>query len=118
MMIMFFWKFKTEVWTPFREHRSKATAMYLPASTRIWQMVYLFSIAVGIGLGFAFVEGWHRDTQITSGGYIVSVIIGIVLFLPVALIESKSTFTLNMEGFLILFALFGSRVSLLHHCIF
>ncbi|AQZ12677.1 hypothetical protein BZL39_E00140 [Zygosaccharomyces parabailii] len=99
MMIMFFWKFKTEVWTPFKQHQSKPTAKYLPASTRVFQLIYLFSMAVGIGLGFAFVEGWHRDTQITSGGYIVSVVIGVVLFLPVALIESKSTFTLNMEGF-------------------
>lgn len=51
-----------------------------------------------MGLGFAFVEDWPRDTQFTFGGYIVSVIIGVIFYLPVALNESNSNLIFNRSG--------------------
>lgn len=99
MMIFFFWKFKSEVWDPFRQHSTKRTAHYKPAYNKFFIAAYIGSMILGLALGFVFVEAWNRDTQIDSGGFVVSIIIGIVLYLPVALVESKSSFTLNMNGF-------------------
>lgn len=99
MMIFYFWRFKSDVWEPFWNHSNNKTAHYKPAYNKYFFTAYILSMLVGLGLGFVFVEAWNRDTQIDSGGFVVSIIIGIVLFLPVALVESKSAFTLNMNGF-------------------
>lgn len=99
MMISFFWRFKKEVWIPLRNQRTSCGAMYLSASTIPARSIYVFFLLAGFAIGFAFVVGWDQSTQLSAGGYVVSIIIGVVLYVPVALIESKSTFTLDMDGF-------------------
>lgn len=99
VMTFFVWKFKSDVWGPLKNHSGK-TAHYKPAYNKFFLANYILSMVVGLALGFVFVEAWDRDLQIDSGGFIVAIIIGMVLFLPVALVESRSSFLLNMNGIL------------------
>lgn len=100
VMTFFFWKFKSDVWDPLKNHATKKTAHYKQAYTKPFLAIYILSMVLGLGLGFVFVEAWDRDIQIDSGGFVVSIIIGMVLFLPLALLESRSSFLLNMNGIL------------------
>lgn len=95
MMVMFLWKFKKDVW----DHMNKQTDEDVKQSPYmgISPYYYIGSIICGISLGFLFVEGWNHELQLRAGGYIVSLIIGIIMYLPVGLIESRTSFSLNMS---------------------
>ena len=59
---------------------------------------YVITLCISLGLGFAFTEGWS-DAPIDAGGYIVSIIIGIVLFLPISLVEARANANISIQSF-------------------
>lgn len=84
--------FKTEVWTLYK-HLTNATAAHLPVCNKIAQLNFFnFSLC---GPRFRVCRGL---AQFTFGGYIVSVIIGVIFYLPVALTESNSNLIFNRSG--------------------
>lgn len=99
VMISFFWKFKTDAWEPLFKKETHSTSHYIVASGKKFKTFYVCSILVGLALGFVFSEAWHEAAQLGAGGYLVSALIGILIFVPVALVEYRSTFELNMNGF-------------------
>lgn len=59
---------------------------------------YLLPLAIGLGLGFAFAEGWD-DSPIDAGGYFVSVLIGSCIFVPLSLLEARANTTVSIQSF-------------------
>ena len=59
---------------------------------------YLLTLAIGLGLGFAFSEGWD-DAPIRADGFIVSVIIGVILYIPISLVEARANANLTIDMF-------------------
>lgn len=98
MIIQFVFRFKQDIIEPLREKKNdifnKAQQRYKPYPS--W--ISIIFIAIGLGLGFAFSEGWSSQ-QLDAGGYIVSAIMGMVLYVPIALIESRSAFTVSLAPF-------------------
>ncbi|KAL2313560.1 Oligopeptide transporter [Schizosaccharomyces pombe] len=118
MMISFFLRFPTDVIQPIC-HVFKYSDIHtklLKKYKRVHWGFYLASIIVSLGLGFAFTEGWH-DIQIRSYGFVVSMVIGAALYIPLSLIESRSSFTISMQAFFEIVAAFwfnGQPMALLY----
>lgn len=98
MVIQFIFRFKLDIIDPLREKKTdlfnRAQQKYKPYPS--W--ISIIFIAIGLGLGFAFSEGWSNQ-QLDAGGYIVSALMGMILYVPIALIESKSAFTVSLAPF-------------------
>lgn len=99
MMITFFIRFKPDVIDQLRDKREDAhnAAMAKYKSFPWW--FYIIWGVIGLGLGFAFFEGFNNDVQLKADGFIVAVIIAACLFLPLALIESRSNFLVSLAPF-------------------
>lgn len=98
MMITFFFRFKSDVLDPIRHPQQDVHNVAMAKYKSFHWGVYVGVGVIGLALGFAFVEGWD-DVQLRADGYIVSVIIGLALFLPLSLIESKANFTVSLAPF-------------------
>nr|UJH94527.1 ST.14 [Starmerella bombicola] len=62
--------------------------------------LYLYAIlfVIGLGLGFAFSEGW-QPTPLDAGGFFVSVLIACCLYIPIALVEARANTLININSF-------------------
>lgn len=98
MIIQFIFRFKTDIIDPLREKKTdlfnRAQLKYKPYPS--W--ISIIFILIGLGMGFAFSEGWSNQ-QLNAGGYIVSALLGMILYVPIALIESRSAFTVSLAPF-------------------
>lgn len=99
LWVSFFFRFKHDVIDKIRNRQTDIHNQIMSKYKYPHWAVYLGSIVVGLALGFAFCEGWRKDTQITSYGFVVALIIGGALFIPLTLIESRSNLTVGMGTF-------------------
>mgnify|MGYP003366237519 FL=1 len=99
MMVLFFDRFYKDVYLAYKNllfDRSK----HHP-SPNLKDLHWAFgaaSIIIGVVLGCVFFGVWNELLPIK--GFIVSIIIGMIIIIPTAMIEGKSAFSLNMQGFL------------------
>lgn len=98
MMVSFVFRFKIDVWDAIRSPKADVHNRALAHYKDLHWLWYIASGVIALGLGFAFSGRWN-DTQIQPDGYIVSVILGAALFVPLALIESKSNFEVSLASF-------------------
>lgn len=99
MVISFIFRFKSDVIEPLRNPTTDVHNQALSKYKSFPWWIYPIVGAVGLGFGFAFFEGFDSDTQLRADGYIVSMIIAACLFLPLALIESRSNFEVSLAPF-------------------
>ncbi|CUM63902.1 uncharacterized protein PRCAT00001490001 [Priceomyces carsonii] len=118
MMVQFLLRFRSDVIEPIRKRNSQPdrhNAIMYRYKKFHWSL-YLAVTAIGLGLGFAFCEGWD-DSQIRAPGFIVSIVIGAVLYLPLALIESRANITVSLQSFFEIISAFwfkGQPLTLLY----
>lgn len=123
MMVSFILNFKKDVLLPFlrqANHKDIHNQLMSGYKTFHWS-VYLASIVAGLAMGFAYCEGWSHELQIRASGYIVSLIICGCLFIPLALVESRSSYLLNLTPFFEIVAAFwkpGEPMNMLYFIIF
>lgn len=98
MFVLFIFRFKTDVIDSLKDKKMDAHNVALAKYKSFHWGFYVAGVLISLGLGFAFTEGWH-DTQFGADGYIVAVIISLCLFVPLALIESKSNFEVSLASF-------------------
>lgn len=60
--------------------------------------IYAILFVIGLGLGFAFSEGW-QPTPLDAGGFIVSVLIACCLYVPIALVEARANTLIGIDSF-------------------
>lgn len=100
MMTQFFWRFKTDVIGAFKAlKRNRIAVEPMPHMSKLHWGYYVFILMLALCLGFVFFYAWE-DRYLSGGGYIVSCIIGVIIVVPTAMIEGKSSFTLAMDSFL------------------
>ncbi|QEL62323.1 hypothetical protein CJJ09_004499 [Candidozyma auris] len=93
-------KFYSEIWLPW-VNRSRHEDIFNKAVRHYKEFpkwIYFVMIAVGLGLGFAFSEGWD-DSPIDAGGYFVSVLIGSTMFVPLSLLEARANTIVSLQSF-------------------
>lgn len=123
LWVNFAFRFKTDVYERIK-HKDTDTDIHNQLMSKYkYPSVYLYFIplVIGLALGFAFCEGWNRDTQITSYGFIVAIIIGGALYVPLALVESRANLTVSMDSFFNIISAFwfqGKPMSLLYFYMF
>ncbi|XBW37488.1 hypothetical protein QEN19_003069 [Hanseniaspora menglaensis] len=99
MMIMFFDRFYEDIYLPYKRLITNRKNHH--PSPHLKDLHWSFGAAVvvlGIVLGIVFFVIWSDIMPVK--GFIVSVLIGFVVIIPTAMIEGKSSFSLNMQGFL------------------
>lgn len=123
MMVTFILNFKEEVIQPIlkaSKHKDVHNQIMYTYKKFHWSL-YVISGVCGLALGFAYCEGWNHELQIRADGYFVSLLICAVLFIPLALIESRSSYTLSISAFLEIVAAFwfkGQPIALLYFMTF
>lgn len=118
MMVQFILKFRSEVIIPLKNRKchSDSHNVEMYKYKRFHGSIYILVSVIGLGLGFAFCEGFE-DSQISSGGLIVSILIGGCLFVPLALIESRANMNINLAPFFEIISAFwyeGQPLTLLY----
>lgn len=99
MMILFFDRFYEDVYMTYKNLMIERKKHH--PSPNLNDLHWSFgaaSIILGIVLGCIFFGIWSDIMPIK--GFIVSIIIGMIIIIPTAMIEGKSSFSLNMQGFL------------------
>ncbi|CCH41466.1 Oligopeptide transporter [Wickerhamomyces ciferrii] len=117
MMVTFFVKFKSDVIQPLKNPEEDSHTRALSKYKTFHWGFYVFWGIVGLGLGFAFFEGFHHETQLRADGFIVSVIMSTCIFIPLALIESRSNFEVSLAPFFEIIAAFwfsGKPIALMY----
>ncbi|CAK7895401.1 oligopeptide transporter 1 [[Candida] anglica] len=116
MMVSFILNFKSEVLDQLgkrhEDHHNLAAAKYKKTH---WGFFVGVGV-VGFGLGFAFCQGWD-DAPIKSLAFFMAILIGSLLYVPLALIESRSNFLLSLSSFFDLVSAFwfkGEPLTLLY----
>ncbi|KAA8913055.1 hypothetical protein TRICI_003303 [Trichomonascus ciferrii] len=123
MMMSFFLNFKKDVIVPVLKassHKDVHNRIMYGYKKFHWS-VYLVSAVAGLALGFAYCEGWNHELQIRAYGYVVSLVICGCLFIPLALIESRSSFQLSLTVFMEVISAFwkpGEPMTLLYFMTF
>ncbi|KAA8898250.1 hypothetical protein TRICI_006618 [Trichomonascus ciferrii] len=123
MMMSFFLNFKTDVIVPLLKSTSHNDIhnRIMNRYKKFHWSVYLVSSVAGLALGIAYCEGWSHQLQIRAYGYVVSLAICGCLFIPLALIESRSNFQLSLSVLLEVVSAFwkpGEPMSLLYFMTF
>lgn len=100
MMVQFILKFKSEVIIPLRTRNCRPDIhnMDMYRYERLHWSIYILVSFIGLGLGFAFCEGFN-DSPLTAEGFFVSIIIGGLLFVPLSLIESRANMLISLAPF-------------------
>ncbi|ODQ63043.1 hypothetical protein WICANDRAFT_75772 [Wickerhamomyces anomalus NRRL Y-366-8] len=117
MMIAFFFRFKSDVIGPLRNKTTDVHNDALAKYESFPRWFYLIWGVIGLAFGFAFFEGFNHETQLRAGGYIVSMVISACVFLPLALIESRSNFEVSLAAFFEIIAAFwfsGQPIGLMY----
>lgn len=97
--IMFIFEFKKNVYKPLTTEKSRDVHnVALEKYKRFHWSVYIILTVVGIVIGIIFSAAWGQSL-ISVGGFIVSMAIGGILFYPIAAIESRSNFSINLTAF-------------------
>lgn len=99
MMVLFFDRFYDDVYMTYKR-LLKNRKKHHP-SPNLADLHWSFgcvSLCLGLILGCVFFAHW--DDIMPIKGFIVSILIGFIIIIPVAMIEGKSSFSLNMQGFL------------------
>lgn len=99
MMILFFDRFYQDVYMSYKNLITERKTHH--PSPNLKDLHWIFgaaSVILGIVLGCIFFGIWGDIMPIK--GFIVSIIIGMIIIIPTAMIEGKSSFSLNMQGFL------------------
>ncbi|CAG8126710.1 unnamed protein product [Penicillium nalgiovense] len=118
MMVNFILRFKSEVIIPLksRSTRTDANNIDMYKYKKFHWGIYILVSLIGLGLGFAFCEGFE-DSPIRAGGFIVSIAIAGCLFIPLALIESQANMNMNLDPFFYIISAFwhkGQPLTLLY----
>ncbi|CUM54866.1 unnamed protein product [Debaryomyces fabryi] len=118
MMVQFILRFKSEVLIPLKNRNSHTDShnkeMY--KYKRLHWSIYIFIAVIGLGLGITFCEGFE-DKQIDAGGFMVSLLLGCCLYIPLALIESRANTSVSMAPFFEIISAFwykGQPLTLLY----
>lgn len=117
MMIAFFFRFKSDVLEPLRNQTTDVHNDALAKYESFPRWFYLIGGVIGLAFGFAFFEGFDHETQLRAGGYIVTMVISACVFLPLALIESRSNFEVSLAAFFEIIAAFwfsGQPIGLMY----
>ena len=121
LWVSFFFRFKYDVIDKLRNRQTDIHNQLMAKYSNPHWIIYIASLVIGLALGFAFCEGWQKDTQITSYGFVVAVIIGGSLFIPLSLIESRANLAVGMGTFFNIVSSFwfkGKPIALLYFYLF
>jgi OPT family oligopeptide transporter len=99
LWVSFFFRFKTDVIDKLRNRQTDIHNQLMSKYKYPHWGIYVASMVAGLALGIAFCEGWDRDTQITSYAFVVSMVIGGALFVPLSLIESRANLNVGLGSF-------------------
>lgn len=120
LWISFILRFKTDVVDKLRYKQTDIHNAIMSKYKYPHWSLYLLTAVVGLGLGIAFCEGWP-EFQITSAGFVVSLIIGGSLFVPLSLIESRTNLIVPMNVLFYIISAFwfpGKPMALLYFFVF
>lgn len=99
LMIEIVTNFNSQIWQPLAGKKNDIHRRLILRYRKLPAVFYVVAGLVGIVLGCVFCEAFDNRIQLTAGGFIVSIVLGAILFLPVSLIEAKSTFGMSLESF-------------------
>lgn len=97
-VVAFLFRFKQDVVTPLTKKHHDVHNQALSHYAKLHWGFYVAALLVGLGLGFAYVGAWD-DVQIRPAGFFVAVLIGATIFVPIALVEARSSIELSMASF-------------------
>lgn len=99
MVVMIIYNFKDSVIQPLQRVKVDIHSQLILKYRRVPAIFYFVSGLIGLALGILFVEGWNRETQLDVGGFIVALVLGGLLYIPLCLIEAKSTVVISLQAF-------------------
>lgn len=121
MMVVLIVNFKDLVIQPLMRMKVDIHSHMILKYRRVPAIWYFAGGLLGLALAILFVEGWNRETQLNIGGLFVALIFGGLLFVPLCLVEAKSTIVLNLQAFFNLVGAFwfhGKPMAVMYFMIF
>ncbi|CAI8497138.1 unnamed protein product [Hanseniaspora opuntiae] len=98
MMVVFLDRFYEDVYLSYKNAKKNKDNHPSPHLPEMHWIFGCISLCLGLIIGCVFFAHWSEIMPVK--GFIVSILIGIVIIIPIAMIEGKSAFVLNMQGFL------------------
>lgn len=98
LMIEIITNFKSQILQPLTGVKMDVHKQLILKYKRVPAIAFICAGLIAIVLGIVFTEAFDHRVQLNAGGFIVSIILGMICFLPIALIEAKSTFAMTLES--------------------
>lgn len=96
--VMFIFEYKESIFKVLKNEKKDVHNLALRKYKRFHWSVYVTLMIIGLVLGIIFSVAWGQSL-LTAGGFLVAMIIAGVLYYPVAAVESRSNFFINLTSF-------------------
>lgn len=115
MCVNFLINFKDDVWDPLTKPQKDIHNKILSRYKKFHWSIYLAISLIGLGLGFAFSEGWGGH-EIEAQSYFVAILFCCVTFVPFGLVEARTNIKITFQTIIQIIATFwykGNAINVL-----